>query len=160
MKKNPVKNINTPTYPTLEQLKVGGPKHPISKVAAVTALTAAMALAAGCGEENVKRKAKSFLGKHIDETEETYQLMGDTTVETTPWELDGVETCDPTDDYVLSGEVAVETTDDELDIQGGEAVYTEKFSEVTIDGALIVEAPSETTDWEITGGEVVPVDEV
>ena len=111
-KKNPVKNINAPTYPTLEQLKVGGPKHPISKIAAVTALTAAMALAAGCGEENVKRKAGSFLGKHIDETEETYQLMGDTTTETTPWELDGETTpweldgvaqADPTEDYVLSG---------------------------------------------------------
>ena len=158
MKKNPVKNINAPTYPTLEQLKVGGPKHPISKIAAVTALTAAMALAAGCGEENVKRKAGSFLGKHIDETEETYQLMGDTTTETTPWELDGETTpweldgvaqADPTEDYVLSGGETVETTVDCLDIQGGEAVYTE-----TIDD------PSETTDWEMSGDVAVSTEEV
>ena len=154
MKKNPVKKINTPTYPTLEQLKVGGPKHPISKIAAVTALTAAMALAAGCGEENVKRKAGSFLGKHIDETEETYQLMGETDVETTPWELDGVAQADPTEDYVLSGDETVETTVDRLDIQGGETV------EVSIDGALVVGAPSETTDWEMSGDVAVSTEEV
>jgi hypothetical protein len=117
-----------------------------------------MALAAGCGEENVKRKAGSFLGKHIDETEETYQLMGDTTTETTPWELDGETTpweldgvaqADPTEDYVLSGGETVETTVDCLDIQGGEAVYTE-----TIDD------PSETTDWEMSGDVAVSTEEV
>ena len=154
MKKNPVKNINTPTYPTLEQLKVGGPKHPISKIAAVTALTAAMALAAGCGEENVKRKAGSFLGKHIDETEETYQLMGETDVETTAWELDRVAQADPTEDYELGGDETVETTVDRLDIQGGETV------EVSIDGALVVGAPSETTDWEMSGDVAVSTEEV
>ncbi len=154
MKKNPVKNINAPTYPTLEQLKVGGPKHPISKIAAVTALTAAMALAAGCGEENVKRKAGSFLGKHIDETEETYQLMGETDVETTPWELDGVAQPDPTEDIELGGDDTVETTVDRLDIQGGETV------EVSIDGALVVGAPSETTDWEMSGDVAVSTEEV
>ncbi len=52
MKKSPVRNINTPCYPTMEQLKKNPSKSPMTKIAAVTALTAVMALSAtGCEKE-------------------------------------------------------------------------------------------------------------
>ena len=147
MKKNPVKNINTPGYPTLEQLKTGGPKYPISKVAAVTALTAVMALsAAGCGEDSAKHKGVNFLGK-VQPTEPTYMLMGDTETET-QFVLDGETTVDTTP-WELDGEVA--DTTPELDIQGGEAVYTEMPTDYTLSGEVEVTPSDKDSDGKVTG---------
>ncbi len=43
--------VSNPSYPTLNQVRSIGAKHPIFKIACITAITASMALAAGCGPD-------------------------------------------------------------------------------------------------------------
>lgn len=131
MKKSPVRNINTPCYPTMEQLKKNPGKAPMTKIAAVTALTAVMALSAnGCGEESSKHKMDGRLGYFGAMTTETYQIEGEI-------ELDGETTVDT--GYDISGDMQIEggidtyveptdetcPTDDDIDYQGEETVESD-----------------------------------
>ncbi len=110
MKKQPVQNINRPTYPTLYQVNSRTANVPIKKIAVVSALTASMALAGGCLEGNETSKSmKRFekMGEKYGEKieTETYDLDG----ETGTYYLDGeIET------YYLSGEAEeILVTDDD-----------------------------------------------
>ncbi|MBP5417019.1 MAG: hypothetical protein J6Y58_05770 [Clostridiales bacterium] len=128
MKKSPVRNINTPCYPTMEQLKKNTCKSPMTKIAAVTALTAVMALSAtGCGEEATKHKMDGRLGVFGGMATETYEIEGeieiggDTTVDTT-YDLSGDIQIDGGMDTYVEPTDATCTTDDDIDYQGGETV--------------------------------------
>ncbi len=128
MKKSPVRNINTPCYPTMEQLKKNPSKSPMTKIAAVTALTAVMALSAtGCGEETTKHKMDGRLGVFGGMATETYEIEGeieiggDTTVDTT-YDLSGDIQIDGGMDTYVEPTDETCTTDDDIDYQGGETV--------------------------------------
>lgn len=121
MKKNPVRNINTPCYPTMAQVNKSQIKSPVTKIACVTALTAVMALSAtGCGEETSKHKMDGRLGCFGGVATE-YQLAGETTVETS-WELDGEVQIEGGMDTYVEPTDETYTTDDDIDYQGGETV--------------------------------------
>ena len=128
MKKSPVRNINTPCYPTMEQLKKNPGKSPMTKIAAVTALTAVMALSAtDCGEESSKHKMDGRLGVFGGMATESYQIEGeieiggDTTVETS-YDISGdIQIDGGLDTYVEPTDETC-TTDDDIDYQGGETV--------------------------------------
>ena len=147
MKKSPVRNINTPCYPTMEQLKKNPGKSPMTKIAAVTALTAVMALSAtGCGEESSKHKMDGRRGVFGGMATESYQIEGEIQIDgdmpnytdpTTTVLMGETETEATTteDDWELSGEEAVDTdadyqtkaTTENFDIQGGETVCVDVF---------------------------------
>lgn len=128
MKKSPVRNINTPCYPTMEQLKKNPGKSPMTKIAAVTALTAVMALSAtGCGEESSKHKMDGRLGVFGGMATESYQIEGeieiggDTTVESS-YDISGDIQIDGGMDTYVEPTDETCTTDDDIDYQGGETV--------------------------------------
>ena len=106
MKKQPVKSIENPVYPTLAQVKRQSFAGPVTKVAAVTALTAAMAFSSACGEKEAKVKEAKL---NLDEVAQKIQY--------------GSGNVDPT---ILDGEVAIETDPtDYIDYAGDEPVYDE-----------------------------------
>ncbi|MBR5975337.1 MAG: hypothetical protein IK020_09150 [Clostridiales bacterium] len=114
MKKQPVQSIANPAYPTLAQVKRQSFAGPVSKVAAVTALTAAMALSSACGEKEGKVKEAKL---NLDEVAQKIQdglgnggpfvISGDVVIET-----------DPTDGYDLMGEETVSPETTELWLDG------------------------------------------
>ena len=110
MKKQPVKSIENPVYPTLAQVKRQSFAGPVTKVAAVTALTAAMVLSSACGEKEAKVKEAKL---NLDEVAQKIQ--------------DGLGNVDPT---ILDGEVVIETDPtDYIDYAGDETVCTETTEE-------------------------------
>lgn len=125
MKKQPVQSIANPAYPTLAQVKRQSFAGPVSKVAAVTALTAAMVLSSACGEKEGKVKEAKL---NLDEAAQRirnnfgndgpYILSGDVSIET-----------DPTDyiDYAGDETVCTDTTEEWLD--GEINPYTETYPE-------------------------------
>lgn len=144
MKKQPVQNINRPSYPTLYQVNSRTGNVPIKKIAIVSALTASMALAGGCLEGNGSTKSmKRFekMGAKYGEKIETEEvLMGDTEtyieggIETY---LGGAaDTAATTDDYMIMGDM-VEPTDYEL--AGEETVETDCTTSYVIDGDISVD---------------------
>lgn len=134
MKLHPIKKVEAPAYPTLMQVKRETTGTTVCKVAAVAAVAAAMTLAAGCGEEtNRKHIHTSIFQKGYERltTEETYELAGDTTVETDQTEppLMGEAVPYYTEDEYLAGDEIVETepacTDDDILSGGVEVVVDE-----------------------------------
>ena len=131
MKHEPVRKPVTPTYPTLGQMKKASFGTPLSKVAAVTAVTAALALSAGCGEDNkgnrhfrrfgladFKDTEEVIMGEEPTYTEDTY-LGGDTEVYTEPTDyyIEGdvqidPDYIDPTESYFIDGGEVCEVEDD------------------------------------------------
>lgn len=129
MKQVPIKKINNPGYPTLDQVNRFSKVSSVTKVAAVTALAATMSLATACGDNTsgVKSGSGSFKGmangwKDVNpfQTEETWQIDGEIETQTEPPETTeeiwmGEETVETTDEsYVLDGDVVC-TTDSTTD---------------------------------------------
>ncbi|MBP5492424.1 MAG: hypothetical protein J6Y08_06240 [Clostridiales bacterium] len=113
MKQEPVKHVTRPSYPTLDQVKKYPQTSTLTKVAAVTAVTATIAMAAtACGDsvEHNYSFGEAFKGllREVPKAT-TVELAGDTTTETT--------------EEVLMGEMIIET--DETCINGDMVVYTE-----------------------------------
>ncbi|MBO4688568.1 MAG: hypothetical protein J5636_08655 [Clostridiales bacterium] len=140
MKHEPVRKPITPGYPTLEQIRDAQKNNKAAKVAVVTAITASLALAAGCGDDISPIKALKKLGKQrkakITTTE--WVLAGDT--ETTP---------EPTDtEYILEGEAPYET--DDFYVDGEEDVGTDA-TDYYIDGDVQID-PDYTESTVIEGG--------
>ena len=114
MKKQPVKSIENPVYPTLVQVRKQSLMGPVSKVAAVTALTAALVLSSGCGEKDGDVKEAKL---NLDEVAQKIQnglgnggpfvISGDVVIET-----------DPTDDIEYMGEETVSPETTELWLDG------------------------------------------
>ena len=139
MKQTPIKKINNPGYPTLEQIRNFSKVSTVTKVAAVTALAATMSLATACGDNNSSgRSSGSFQGlangwKSVNpfQTEETWQLDGEIETQIEPPETTeeiwmGEETVETTDEsYVLDGDVVCTTESTEYVLTGGEEVITE-----------------------------------
>ena len=132
MKQEPVKHVTRPSYPTLDQVK----KHPqtstLTKVAAVTAVTATIAMAAtACGDsvEHSYSFGEAFKGllREVPKATTTVELAGDTTTETTEEVLMG-EMIIETDETYIDGDMAVctEPVDTGLVLDGGACPYVEE----------------------------------
>lgn len=103
MKKQPVQNVNRPSYPTLYQVNTTSGSSTLKKIALVSALTASMALAAGCGEEGANKKMKRFekTGGKFGGAIETEMILGG---DTETYILEGEAQTIATDEYMLQGE--------------------------------------------------------
>lgn len=136
MKKQPVQNINRPSYPTLYQVNSRTGNVPIKKIAIVSALTASMALAGGCLEGNGATKSMKRLeragAKYSEKIATEEILMG----ETETYIEGAAETAATTDDYMIMGDM-VEPTDYEL--SGEETVETDCTASYVIDGDISVD---------------------
>ena len=127
MKKQPLNNQDRPVYPTLNQVRNYSTKSKVTKIAAVTALTASMALTAGCGSDSRTSKSKGFFEGIEDFFDSIFggELAGETTVQI-QGETDGPivegEIESTTESYVLMGE---ETVCTEPELEGEETVSTE-----------------------------------
>lgn len=174
MKKNPVKNIAAPSYPTMAQFRGNASKIPISKVAIVTALTAAMALTAGCVEEKTRHRLNGRLeagaGKAND-TSVSVDIQGE--IGYTDY-IDGGETCytEPTEEILMGeAETYVDPTDYEID--GDVIAYTEPPTDATTDptkaadpsdyilsGGVEVQTDPTDDDWDLMGDEAPYTDDV
>ncbi len=146
MKQVPIKKINNPGYPTMEQVDRFSKVSAVTKIAAVTALAATMSLATACGDNTsgVRTGSGSFNGlangwKNVNpmQTEETWDIAGDVVIQTDPTETTeeiwmGEETVEtePTEE-ILEGEETVETTDDSYVLDGDVVCITESTTEET-----------------------------
>ena len=160
MKHEPVRKPVTPQYPTLGQMKKASFGTPLSKVAAVTAVTAALALSAGCGEdESGNRHFRRFgLADFKDPTIDTtvidgeIEIGGDETVVTTEEVIMGEEPT-YTEDTYLGGAADVYTEPTDYYIEGDVQIdpdYTEPTESYILEGGEVCEVeddmdPSETT---------------
>ena len=138
MKKQPVQNINRPSYPTLYQVNSRTGNVPIKKIAIVSALTASMALAGGCLEGNGSTKSMKRLeraaAKYGEKIETEEVLMG----ETETYIEGGLET------YLAGAADTAATTDDmveptEYELEGEETVETDCTASYVIDGDISVD---------------------
>ena len=146
MKQVPIKKINNPGYPTLDQVGRFSKVSSVTKVAAVTALAATMSLATACGDNvsGVKSGSGSFKGmangwKSVNpfQTEETWQIDGEIETQTEPPETteeiwmgeETVET-DPTEE-IWMGEETVETTDESYVLDGDVICTTDSTTDGT-----------------------------
>ena len=124
MKHEPVRKPMTPGYPTLEQIRKTQGNKRIAKAAIATAITASLALAAGCGDDSSPIKALKKLGKQRKAkiTTEEYVLAGtaDTVAptDTDEYILEGEETCE-TDEIYIDGDMDVDAKATDYVLEGG-----------------------------------------
>ncbi len=141
MKREPVRKPMTPDYPTLDQLGSPEGKNK-AKIAAVTAITATLALASACGDDYSPVRAMKKLAKQrkaVVTTRESYEIMGGEMTEYTEPDvvLEGEETC-PIDETILGGEEPVETETTDYYIDGDMQIdpdYTDADVDADIDSA-------------------------
>ena len=138
MKHEPVRKTVTPGYPTLDQIRKSQGNNKAAKVAVVTAITASLALAAGCGDDISPIKALKKLGKQRKAK-----------ITTTEWVLAGDTDTQPTDtEYILEGEAPYET--DDIYVDGEEDVGTDA-TDYCIAGDIQID-PDYTESAVIEGG--------